>query len=380
MPASTQTRWCLVTLLCVAAATGGAAASRPPSQLPSLLSDTGLYSDAGALVVDGRNLAFTPQYPLWTDGATKRRWIGVPHGRTIDARRIDAWQFPVGTRFWKEFSFDGRRIETRMLLKTTASRWEFASYVWNEAQTDATLAPAAGVARAVEIAPGRWHAIPSVDECRACHDSDRTEPLGFTALQLSDDRDPLAVHGETPDEEDITFRRLLETGVLRNVAAAQRTIDPAIPASSPRERAVLGYLSSNCGACHNGGGPLAALGLSFRQPAYGGGLHIVARGGLDRRTKWDRPGAPPETTRVVDTDALELSALLIRMKSRRPTSQMPPLGTVVVDHEAVSLVSDWIRDELTLIGRANAAPVQPAGTRHRRPSARLDTSATAGHP
>jgi hypothetical protein len=198
---------------------------------------------------------------------------------------------------------------------------------------------------ALEIAPGKWHSIPSVDECRACHDSNRTEPLGFTALQLSDDRDPLAVHAEALGDEAVTVRRLVERGLLRNAAMELRGADPAIPASSPRERAALGYLSANCGACHNGAGPLASLGLSFRQPAYGGGLDVV-RPGLARRTKWDRPGAPPGATRVVDVDAPDLSALLIRMKSRRPTSQMPPLGTVVPDHQAVDVVSGWVRDEV----------------------------------
>ena len=143
----------------------------------------------------------------------------------------------------------------------------------------------------------------------------------------------------------MTLRRLIDEGLVRNLAPEQRRTDPRIPASSPRERAALGYLSANCGACHNSVGPLAALGLSFRQPAYGGGINVV-RAGLEKRTKWDRPGAPPETTRVVDLDAPELSALLIRMKSRRPTSQMPPLGTVVADHEAVDVVSGWVREEL----------------------------------
>ena len=233
----------------MAAATGGSAAggagagagthtartvARPG--LPQRLSETGLYNDARGLAVDARNLAFTPQYPLWTDGATKRRWIRLPERQTIDAARIDAWEFPVGTRFWKEFSFGGRRAETRMLRKVAAGRWEFASYTWNDAQTDATLAPAGGVPDAVEIAPGKWHSIPSVGECRACHDSNRTEPLGFTALQLSDDRDPLAVHGETPGDDTVTFRRLVEGGLLRNVAPEHRGADPASPASSPRER------------------------------------------------------------------------------------------------------------------------------------------------
>jgi hypothetical protein len=31
------------------------------------------------------------------------------------------------------------------------------------------------------------------------------------------------------------------------------------------------------------------------------------------------------------------------MRSRRPSSQMPPLGTAVPDREAIDLVADWIR-------------------------------------
>jgi hypothetical protein len=41
-----------------------AAPSAPPT-----LRETGLYVDAAALEVDPRHLTFSPQYPLWTDGA-----------------------------------------------------------------------------------------------------------------------------------------------------------------------------------------------------------------------------------------------------------------------------------------------------------------------
>jgi hypothetical protein len=53
---------------------------------------------------------FSPQYPLWADGATKLRWVSLPKGGTIDAKDPDAWRFPVGTRFWKQFSFGDRRV------------------------------------------------------------------------------------------------------------------------------------------------------------------------------------------------------------------------------------------------------------------------------
>jgi hypothetical protein len=342
----------MAVLLCAAAAASTAAVGAKgdalgPDRLPLLLSQTGLYSDARRLVVDPHNRPYVPQYPLWTDGAAKRRWIRVPQGQTIDARRIDAWEFPVGTTLWKEFSFGGRRAETRVLRKAGTARWDLASYVWNAADTDATRAPASGLTSAVEVAPGKWHAIPSVDECRACHESNGIEPLGFTALQLSDDRDPLAVHSESVSDGDLTVGRLLRDGLLRNLSAAHRASAPRIPSSSARERAVLGYLSANCGGCHNMVGPLASLGLSFRQPAFGGGLDVV-RAGLTRRTKWDRPGVPPENTRVVDPGAPDSSALLIRMASRRPASQMPPLGSVVADRQALEMVSGWIRDEATL--------------------------------
>ena len=67
----------------------------------------------------------------------------VAGGGTIDAKDPEAWRFPIGTRFWKQFSFGGRKVETRYLEKTGRDAWVYATYVWSEDQRDATLAPAA---------------------------------------------------------------------------------------------------------------------------------------------------------------------------------------------------------------------------------------------
>jgi hypothetical protein len=150
------------------------------------------------------NRPFSPQYPLWTDGATKRRWIYLPEGTTIDARNIRRWEFPVGTRFWKEFSFAGRPVETRLLWKTSSNRWVAGSYVWNEGRTDAVLTED-GVIGAAEIAPGRQHNVPSRSDCAACHGT-AGGPLGFNPLQLSNDRDPNAIHGEPLTRDMITLQ------------------------------------------------------------------------------------------------------------------------------------------------------------------------------
>ncbi|HSB21085.1 MAG TPA: hypothetical protein VLD85_13835, partial [Anaeromyxobacteraceae bacterium] len=140
-----------------------------PVDPPLHLADTGLYADIARHTVDARNLHYSPQYPLWSDGARKNRWIFLPAGKAIDASNPDAWDFPVGTKVWKEFSF-GRRVETRYLAKTSRDGWILATYIWNDDETDAVRAPDEGIRNHAEIAPGKRHDIPGVADCRACHE------------------------------------------------------------------------------------------------------------------------------------------------------------------------------------------------------------------
>ena len=93
---------------CWTALAAGAAQPWPPDKL----SETGLYRDAANFAIADGIRPFSPQYPLWSDGAAKLRWVSLPKGGSIDARKPDAWRFPVGTRFWKQFSIGGRRVET----------------------------------------------------------------------------------------------------------------------------------------------------------------------------------------------------------------------------------------------------------------------------
>lgn len=335
----------MAALAILAAAVQSPSASTGPARPPSLLSETGLYATAGdRLAVDPRNRPFSPQYPLWSDGARKARWVRLPDGVPIDARDVDRWEFPVGTTFWKEFTFATRKVETRMLRKDGQESWTFASYVWNDAQTDAELAPEDGVPNVVEVAPGRRHTIPSVEDCRACHDSARTEVLGFTALQLSGDRDPNAPHAEPLTPQMVTLQTLMNEGLLTPARPELARKPPRIDAPDPRTRAVLGYLSANCGNCHNEESSLASLGLLLKAR-----LHSTQTPGLDpvgalfRPTaKWQIPNSGEGESAFVTPGVPDLSALLVRMRSRRPSMQMPPLGTVLHDREAVNLVTAWI--------------------------------------
>src|SRR5688572_325136 len=71
---------------------------------PQRLVETGLYASDRPGVIAGRHRPFSPQYPLWSDGAAKARWVYLPDASSIDATDPGAWNFPVGTRFWKEFT------------------------------------------------------------------------------------------------------------------------------------------------------------------------------------------------------------------------------------------------------------------------------------
>jgi len=334
--------WAAAGVLVVAAVTrisGAGATHGLTPQAPCLLSQTGLFVP-GTTTVDPHNRAYSPQYPLWTDGALKARWIRLPQGATIDARDDDQWSFPVGTKFWKEFSFAGRRVETRFLWRAQADTWVFASYVWNDEQTDAALAPIEGVRQAADIGDGKRHSIPSIEDCHSCHESGNV--LGFNALQLSTDRDPLAPHAETLAPDMVTVKTLVDEQRLQPAKADLVTRPPRIDATSPVARAALGYLATNCGICHHNGAPIdTRLRLRAAKGQSTGDLLALLR---TAPTSWEIPTVESGATRFITPRHPELSSLVTRMKSRRPSTQMPPLGTVTVDQDALALIKEWITE------------------------------------
>jgi hypothetical protein len=317
----------------VADANSQAEGKRPPQRLEG----TGLYSDFATLEVHANHIAFSPQYPLWTDGAAKRRWISIPAGAVIDGSDGEAWVFPIGTRLWKEFSFSGRRVETRF-MERGPDGWIYAAYAWSEDGRDAVLVSERGRRNAYPLGAGRSHAIPGVNDCKACHGGGRAEVLGFSALQLSPDRDPGALHADAGllDIED-----LIEKGLLLGVPEERRP--PRIEATSAAERAALGYLHGNCGHCHNDHGSLKNIGLSLRHVS-GAAVPRAVASTVDQPVRKLAPGQSPEAILRVEPRHPERSGLVERIGSRYPALQMPPLGTELVDEEAVALIRRWVAE------------------------------------
>jgi len=349
-------------LLSVAAATSVAVtvavAGEPAvAPLPRLLSDTGLY-ERGTTQVRADVLAFSPQYPLWSDGTRKRRWIRLPAGAAIDAAQPDAWQFPVGTRLWKEFG-TGSRIETRMIERVADGSWRFAAYVWNADGTDATLLDNGALLKLAD-APGGRYIVPSRNDCLACHEGAAVPVLGFSALQLSPDRDPLAPHADAPRSTFADLRSLVAQGRLANLPAALLATPPRIAARTKTERAALGYLHANCGHCHNASGALDGLELTLAQSAVGGaGSAEQTLRSLLGHTSRFRPQDAASAQRIA-ADGSGAHMLTLRMKSDSPLVRMPPLGVQVVDRAGVALVEDWIREAVAASGQRMPQPQQLA--------------------
>lgn len=308
------------------------APARPagPAPLPQRLSDAGL---ATADV-----LAFTPRHALWTDGAAKRRWLSIPPGAQIDARDADRWQFPPGTRLWKEFAFDGRPVETRYIERAGDGGWRFATYLWDDEGKEAWLAPERGVrAMQVPAAPGGRYDIPGRGDCIACHGSAPVPVLGASALQLG------SGEGAATD-----LRALVRRGWLAGLDARLLEAPPQVAGRTPLERAALGYLHANCGHCHNASGRGVPLDLTLWQGAadpQATRREVLAS--LVRATaRYAGSDEAAQALLVVPGDP-QRSLLHARMRTRNPRVQMPPLGTRAIDEEGVALVARWIAQDLS---------------------------------
>src|SRR5262249_37746989 len=158
---------------------------------------------------------------------------------------------------------------------------------------------------------------PSQSDCRACHESAAVPVLGFSALQLSSDRDPLAPHADK--HSDIDLDALVARGLIRNLPHGATR--PRIEANSPIERAALGYLDGNCGHCHNDTETRVPVDLTLAERVVDGSASSdhVLRSLLNVRSRF-----------------------LARVSSRDPQRQMPPLGTRLIDVEALALIERWI--------------------------------------
>jgi len=274
-----------------------------------------------------RAMAFTPQYPLWSDGASKRRWLQLPPGTAVDASDPNAWEFPRGTKLWKEFAH-GQAVETRLMERLEDGSWRYATYIWNRDGTTATLASPDGVTLEVPTAPNGRYTVPSREDCLACHEGAKSPVLGFSAVQLA---------GSLPS--------LAERGVVTGLPRTLLDSSPEIAGATPGARDALGYLHGNCGHCHNDHA-LPALDLVLAQDAADPNASAQrTRATLVGRSSRFRLPGTARPARVVPGKPHE-SILVTRMASHDARVRMPPVGVEVTDAQGLAAIARWIETDL----------------------------------
>lgn len=313
-------------------------------EIPETLSQTGVFKSVQSLVPQDGVVGYEINAPFWSDHAHKRRWFALLNDDSfMDFRESENWSFPAGTVWVKHFDLEmikgvpasARRIETRLLVKGTNSVYG-VTYRWDETGTDAWLVPSEGAEETFQIRDGGiirsqvWK-YPGRADCRTCHTSAGGHALGFNTPQLNRPR------SEGDPRNQIEW--LGRLGYLRSPAPATNTwesLAPANDANASLQHRVRSYLFSNCAQCHQPGGPgRAAWDARIKTPLESMGL--VNAPALDTL---NRPGS-----RIVKPGSLEQSVLYRRI-AEWGEHHMPPLGTTVINQEAVDLLRDWILDEL----------------------------------
>ncbi len=314
------------------AGSGGAACSNSLPvllKLPPTLSAAGLYEDIDAKMLGDAMQAFTPRFQLWSDGADKSRWVYLPECAVINTSDMNDWEVPVGTRLFKEFVVEGTRIETRLITRSGAgpNDFIFASYVWNEDESEASLVDVNGLTNA----KGTAHDIPSEDACRRCHGSHAafggrpSRALGLSAVQLSHDNGGLSLDS------------LANEGRLSAPAATAIEVP-----GDANAQAALGYLHANCGHCHNSTSDRVKqvdldLWLGAAHDSVESTAAFLSAVGKPNQLFNDQH----VTGRIVAGDPSE-SAVSYRMGQRGNNAQMPPIASEVVDTAGRNLVDTWI--------------------------------------
>jgi glucose/arabinose dehydrogenase/mono/diheme cytochrome c family protein len=325
------------------------AAAAGSQSFPERLSETGLFSSVRALLPAPGVEAYAINAPAWHDGAAAERWLALPgtsaaelNGTSnLTQRAWLTWTLPNGTALAQTLTLpatDGkpaRRLETRVLLKQE-NDWSAYSYVWNETQDDAVLAPKDGTQ--IALADREWR-VPSRSDCLACHSRAANFALGLTSAQLHRD---VVVEGASRNQLSL----FIERGLLRAEAPdadAPRLVDP-YAAGAPLDERVRAYFATNCAHCHipNGGGNSSMDLTPWVAPDK---QHLI-----DAIPEHGNFGS--SDARLISPANRAPSVLPTRMAMRGTPGQMPPLGTTLPDTAAIQMLSEWLQ-------RLPSAPAKP---------------------
>ena len=299
---------------------------------PALLSRTGCFDPLDPSVPASDLVPFAPAAELWSDGATKRRWLVVPNGEAVTVKADGDFEFPAGSVLIKEFSLDGRRVETRFLVheEEEDGGWAGYTYRWNADGSDAELVGEGGD---VETIGAQTWLFPARAQCSRCHTKAAGDTLGPEVAQLN--------HPFTYASTGVRANQMstLKHIGLLDMTAFTTSPYPALPGIRDREASVearaRAYLHANCANCHRDGG------TTFTLPDFRYQLSL-AQMNVCNQVPNISDAEIPDDPRLLAPAAPGRSVVWARMKSLDPALAMPPLARGIEDELATDLIYDWI--------------------------------------
>jgi len=280
--------------------------------------------------------------PLFSDYASKKRFVWMPVG--VSASYVSdnkALNFPDGAALIKNFYYNNvqptgetRILETRLMYRKNGF-WQFANYVWNDAQTEAVLdlqgsnVPLTWIDEN-QITRDVIYRIPNVVECQTCHKSyQQSIPIGIKPQNLNMTYD----YSQGPENQLMKWQQsgYLESNIPSNIETTVRWDDENAELS---ER-VRSYLDMNCSHCHSLGGhcdytPVKFVYSESSDPVNQG---VCVEPDID---------LGPELTYIITPGNINKSVMHFRMNTTDETKRMPLLGRTVIHEEAVQLIADYI--------------------------------------
>jgi uncharacterized repeat protein (TIGR03806 family) len=314
------------------------------------LSDYHFFKDElKNLSPNNRVLPYQPASELFTDYASKSRFVWMPQGTKANLNHPhQIADLPVGAVLIKNFYYQNlmpnnhrQVIETRLLINTS-NGWQPYTYVWNDAQTDAFLN------EEEQTLPLNWqksptetiqinYVIPSQTSCFSCHhtnfvDSDEIAPIGIKPHHLNHTYN----YADGPKNQ---WQKWQEVGYLNppSITFGESAINYKSTTEDLTKR-VRSYLDINCAHCHRVGAEaeLLPIKFSFHLTANNDGLGIC-----------DDRILPPTNSvffgqHYILPNQPELSLIYHKMTINTAGLLMPPIGRSINDQEAVNLMQQWI--------------------------------------
>ena len=302
-------------------------------QPSTLLSETGCVDSTDPTQPASGLIPYDLISPLWSDGASKQRFIALPNSAHINVETNGDLVFPVGTVLMKSFFLNDRIVETRLLMHHV-SGWQGYSYEW-QYDIDGTPIDAQLLTTSLtkSIEGQNWY-YPSQGECLDCHTNSSNIALGPELQQLNREF-TYPTTGRTANQV-----QTLEAIGLFNTALTDDQKNLRLYAldddSASYHLRAKSYLHSNCSHCHQPDEVnTATIDLRFETPLADMNVCGITplRGDLGLTNPL-----------IIDPDgtlANPNSVLIARMETNDTGLRMPPLASEIPHTQAIDVIKQW---------------------------------------